>query len=87
MAWQPDINPSFEQMLDFRYFFTCLRLLVPSPLFSTQFDTDDAPIYHSQRWGEAKLAHEHSFRRRSRKTNFLLPHLRKWIANSDLRGE
>ncbi len=48
---------------------------------------DDAPIYHSQRWGEAKLEHEHSFHRRSRETNLLSPHLREWIVNSELRGE
>ena len=39
--------------------------------FQLNLTSDDAPIYHSQRWDEAELAHEYSFRPSSRKTNFL----------------
>jgi hypothetical protein len=41
--------------------------------FELNLTSEDAPIYHFLRRGEAKAVLGHSFSRRSRKTNFLSP--------------
>jgi len=47
---------------------------------------DDAPIYHPQRWGEAKLELERSFDQRIRKTKFLQFQLAKSAINGASTG-